>query len=303
MTSLTRSLPTTKIHCGRKSFRHAAVFVSAAVLFGVGCVSRGRAQSQTSASVANPTAFEVATIKPHKAGYSPKYKSQTFNNNEFVATNIQIQHLIVLAYDLHDPSLEVKARLIPGGPRWLLSDWYDIEAKMSPSEYARVKKLTVDQQEKVKRQMLQSLLTDRFNLKVHSKMTDGPAYMLVIAKYGPKNMKKEPENAAPKVTWAARTHSEYHADPISDLVDVLERVERTPVIDKTGLVGKYSFVLNWSPDSAMVPPTGYPGAIPPEPAGPSLFSALQEELGLKLVPTKALVESIVIDHIDRPSER
>lgn len=273
------------------------------LLFSSFCVSQSSAQSKTLETVANPTVFEVATIKPHKPGYSPKYKSQTFNNNEFVAMNIQIQHLIVLAYDLHDPSLEVKARLIPGGPKWILSDWYDIHAKMSASDSVTLNKFSVEQQEKVKRQMLRSLPANRFNLKIHSETKESPVYMLTVANYGPKNMKREPENAIPRITWANQSHSEYHGTPISDLVDVLESVERIPVVDKTGLVGKYSFALYWSPDSATIPPTGYPGAIPPEPAGPLLFSALQQELGLKLVPTKAPVESIVIDSIDRPSEK
>lgn len=112
-------------------------------------------------------------------------------------------------------------------------------------------------------------------------------------------MKREPDDTPlGGINWSDPGHGEYHASPISDLVLLLEGLDRINVIDKTELTGKYSFTLEWARDAATMPHD-----LPPvDSSRPSIFAALQEQLGLKLVPTKVPLESIVIDHIEKPSE-
>lgn len=153
------------------------------------------------------------------------------------------------------------------------------------------------------RLMLQTLLADRFNLKVHSETRDAPAYDLVIASRGPKNMKTEPDSETRHLDWRGRTHLTAHALSLADLAKpILTAQMGCPVEDKTGLSGKYDFTLDWSVDSMAIAGPESDSGPAPEPSGPSIFTALQEQLGLRLKPTKTPMESIVIDHIERPSE-
>jgi uncharacterized protein (TIGR03435 family) len=154
--------------------------------------------------------------------------------------------------------------------------------------------------------MLQSLLADRFKLKPHHETKQAPAYVLVLAKNGAK-MKKEPDDTTTEYTHSDRTYITYHAAPINDLAARLTFLMGRPVLDKTGLTGKYDIALQWMPDSGQAsmpgPDSGQQGnAPPPDSSGPSIFTALQEQLGLKLESITAPVEHIVIDHVERPSE-
>jgi uncharacterized protein (TIGR03435 family) len=214
--------------------------------------------------------------------------------------------VLVFAYDLHDPTLtghEPGGHLsrIPGAPEWAYSDFYDIAAKVSESDIAALKGLNLEERNSRMRAMLQTLLADRFNLKVHTEVRSAPSYDLVVASRGPKNMKQEPDSETRHLDWTGRTHIRAHAFAIAGLAKpILTARMGCPVTDKTGLTGKYDFTLDWSEDA--VPFTGPEGVVAPDPSGPSIFTALQEQLGLKLVSTKAPIESIVIDHIERPSE-
>jgi uncharacterized protein (TIGR03435 family) len=249
-------------------------------------------QSQVSEIPNRTPAFEVASIKLEKSdtGASLRFTADGFN-----ATDATLQMMIIFAYGLtRDPSLMVGDRLIPGGASWIHSDGYNVRAKIADSDLAVLQKLDKKQQLAQKKLMLQALLADRFKLKVHFENKEFPAYALVIAKNGPKNLKKENDDVAQKFD-RTRTHLDFHASNVGDLAQILTLDLGRPVLDKTGLVGKYDFTLGWE----LEPDQGGPLVDLP---GAPIFTAIQEQLGLKLEATRTPVESPVIDHVERPSE-
>jgi uncharacterized protein (TIGR03435 family) len=202
---------------------------------------------------------------------------------------------------LRDP--ELGPNLIPGAPKWIRTDWYDVRAKISESDIEVLSKLSPDKQEDYKRQLIQSLLADRFKLKAHLVTKESLAYELVLARNGPK-MKKATPGEKEGVDWVDSGDGQYHGTPVAPLLMLLQMLEKCPVSDKTGLTGKYDFELKWARDPATISPPGtssVPSPSSDDSARPSIFTALQEQLGLKLVPIKAQLQSIVIDHIEKPS--
>jgi hypothetical protein len=159
---------------------------------------------------------------------------------------------------------------VSGGPDWAKADQFDVQAKMSEADIVAMQKLKPAEAAARSQLMMQTLLAERFRLKVHSEAGQAPIYELVVAKGGPK-----------MEVAATDASGEQH-------VGMMGR----PVIDKTGLSGTYNFTLNSSWCGA--PPCG------PDYAS-AMFSALQE-LGLKLQPATGAIEIIVIDHAERPSE-
>jgi uncharacterized protein (TIGR03435 family) len=239
--------------------------------------------------------FEVASIRPHSPGYWPTFDLFRFTPDGFEARNIQVQRLIINAYDLQDPNLGFQGNLLRGAPNWVQSDWYDIEAKMSGYDIARLSKLSIKQKDTEERQMLQTLLEERFRLAVHIDTKDAPAYILALAKNGPKNMRKSSDDAKPKVTHTilerGERRTEYVATPLSVVIARLKGQLTCPVIDKTGLTGNYDFVLDWWLDPETMPPSQPGDPRPPNPAGPTIASAVQEQLGLKLVRVTAAMKT------------
>jgi uncharacterized protein (TIGR03435 family) len=251
--------------------------------------------------------FEVVSVRPNKSG---KGFALTFTPDGFITTNMPLQPVIINAYNLRDHKLMVGGQLIPGGPSWINSDRYDIQAKISESDIAELQKLSVSQQLAQKRLMLQSMLADRFKLKVHREIKQAPCFALVIAKNGSK-MKEVKANdpTVPDEKLSARPGViTAQGASMARLIFVLTGPLSCPVVDKTGLMGKYDFALRYSPDQGSSPmflrsegrqqePESTPDTF-----GPSLFTAVQEQLGLRLIPTTVSVEDIVIEHVEKPSE-
>ena len=181
------------------------------------------------------------------------------------------------------------------------SNRYEIQAKIEDSRYAAMQKMSPAQQSEQVDLMEQSLLADRFKLKVHFEKREMPVYALVVAKGGPKLTPAEigessklfsaPTDRGNKITAEAVTLDDFANSP-------LLRTGGRLVIDQTGLKGTYDFTLESGPDRTVAPDTAQEGGGD----APSFFTAIQEQLGLRLVPTKAPVEVIVIDHIEKPSE-
>jgi uncharacterized protein (TIGR03435 family) len=142
--------------------------------------------------------------------------------------------------------------------------------------------------------MLQTLLAERFHLAIHRESKEMSAYALVVAKNGPKLIEVKPSATG---TSNGRGRFQDRAISMAGLADQLARELERPVVDKTGLTAVYDLKLEWTPDDQpAVKGDGAPG----EPAmGPSIITALQEQLGLKLQTQKASVETIVVDHVDR----
>jgi uncharacterized protein (TIGR03435 family) len=190
-----------------------------------------------------------------------------------VFTNVPLRQLIEQAYRVKPFQLT--------GPDWLSNVRFDIVAKY-PAGTAN-EQLTL---------MLQTLLAERFHLAIHRESREMSAYALMVAKNGPKLVEVAPNGTG---TSNGRGRFQDRAISMAGLADQLARELGRPVVDKTGLTAVYDLKLEWTPDDQ---PQG--DAAPSEPAqGPSIFTALQEQLGLKLQTQEAPVEIIVVDHVDR----
>jgi uncharacterized protein (TIGR03435 family) len=247
----------------------AVLLVSAAKL---------HAQQQQPAS---PLAFEVASIRPHKGMYTVVRSS--ISGPKVTIEAYGLLGLIMDAYHLN------ASYQISGGPSWMDSDFdrFDIVAN-APGEGTP----TADDV----RRMLQTLLADRFQLKLHRETRERPVYALVVAKNGTKLKESAPDKEFSISVGGGRTsHLTMTKATMEQLAVQLSTsgLDR-PVLDKTGLAGHYDITLNWIPE--------YNGPPAPDSNGISVFTAVQEQLGLKLEPKKAPVEILVIDHVEKPSE-
>jgi uncharacterized protein (TIGR03435 family) len=233
-------------------------------------------------------AFEVATIKP----VDPDAKAGRYiimqGTHRFVEKAYTLKLLIAAAYDLNP-------RTISGGPGWIESDHYDIVA-VTPGEV----RPTHDEQ----MSMLRNLLTDRFKLTFHREEKVFSIYELEVAKSGPKlKASTAPPDDPPAListVYPQRIVMPARNVTMSDLTRLMQRaILDRPVVDKTGLSGRYDFDLEWAPDE-----TQFGGEVPPAsaeaPAAP-LFSAIQQQLGLRLEATRGPVQALVVDKAERPS--
>jgi len=228
-------------------------------------------------------AFEVTSLRPNNSG--SESMQWNFSQNGFTARNITVQKLISIAYDIN------YANEVVGLPRWTDSARLDVEAKMSEEAAAPFRKLNAQQQWKEIQLMLQSLLADRFSLKIHHASQKLPVYTLEIAKAGCKL--KESQAEAPLYKAKGHGRIDYQKAQIGDLIYGLSTepdIDRR-VIDRTGLTGRYDIFLEWG--------TGALGESTS--TGPSIFTALEEQLGLKLVAEKVPVDVMVIDQLEPPT--
>jgi uncharacterized protein (TIGR03435 family) len=235
-----------------------------------------------------PPAFEVASIRPSAPG-GRGVSLQIAPGGRFTATNASLRSLIKMAYGVRDFQ-------ISGGPGWLNADRFNITSKAdgNPSE---------DQV----RLMVQTLLANRFKLKVRREMQEFTVYTLVEGKHGPKlkeaKQVEDNSNRGVRVSGPGRltglmASTSQLAEVLSDVllngVPILDR----PVLDRTGLTGSYDFTLTWTPETSPV----NAGGATSDTLGPSIFTAVQQQLGLKLEVQKAPVEVLMIDHAERASE-
>lgn len=251
-----------------------------------------------------PLTFEVASIKPASAD-AQGTSIQLMPGGGLRMTNAPIMAMITEAYN-------VRPFQVSGGPGWIRTDRFDLTARAEraapsdvPDDFAKM----TDAQRKTRREQtserLRGLLADRFQLVVHKESKEQPVYALVVAKNGPKL--KENQNPGPRQGMSMnRGRLEGRAAPMEMLATILSNNLGRPVIDKTGLPAKYDFVLEYIPDVGSDPRAqgfGDGANTPaPNPSGPTIFTAIQEQLGLRLESTKAPVETIVIDRVEKPSE-
>ena len=248
-------------------------------------------------------AFDVTSVKPNKSG-DGMFRSM-YSPGGIEITNTPILFVIRQAFNLFNSNDDQ----ITGLPDWAKSERYDIRAKVSEADLPAYKALTREQ----RALMLQALLADRFKMVAHTETRELPIYALVVAKGGPKLHEANPgdtypnglhgpdgKGGGPGMMRMSPTSIEGQAIPISQLLGLLTQNTGRTVLDKTGLTGKYDISLHWTPDEpAML--NGAP-APPSDASGPSLFTALQEQLGLKLESQKGPVPGVVIDHLERPTE-
>jgi uncharacterized protein (TIGR03435 family) len=226
----------------------------------------------TFAAGAQTPAFEVASIKPTRSAEG--VSSIRPSPGRISMENVSLKKLILNAYGIPDDQGYALA-----GPGWLTTESFDIEATFpADTPLPQV------------RQMMQALLAERFRLASHRENRQLPNYALVVTKNGPKIhavVDGQPRTAGgPGRLEATRI-------TMQKLADLLSRQAGLPVVDSTGLKGVFDFTLTWSPEETAATPTNG-GA-----AGPSIFTALQEQLGLKLESGKGPVEILVVDHIEK----
>jgi uncharacterized protein (TIGR03435 family) len=239
------------------------------------------------AADANPS-FEVATIKPSQ----PDRPGKLFGvqGSHFRTINTTLADMIKFAYGVQD-------KQIIGAPSWVESDKFDIEAQ--PDAPGAPNKDQVSM-------MMQKLLTDRFQLKFHKDTKELPAYVLTAAKTGQKMTKSEVPDQLPglfftNISPATLTVRNATMDDVCHLFQsaVLDR----PVVDQTGITGKWNFLLKWTADESQF--SGMGVKVPPPSdaadAPPPLFTAIQEQIGLKLDAGKAQIPVLVIDKVEKPS--
>ncbi len=235
---------------------------------------------------ANPT-FEAATIKPSKPDTPGKaIRMQGVN---FSTLNTSVADLITFAYGIH-------AKQVVNAPAWVESEKYDLAGK------ADIDGLPNDKQLKG---MIQKLLADRFKLKFHNDKKELSVYAITVDKAGPKLTKSEGDpNGLPGLFFRGLGNLPARNATMSDLAGVMQSaVLDRPVVNQTGISGRYDFVLSWTPDEFQFGGAGARGA-PPGPNGeqpPDIFTAFREQLGLKLESTKSQADVVVVDSIDKPT--
>lgn len=272
-----------------------AVICLALVVPGVGQTGTRAGES----SETKTPRYEIVSVRSNKS-------SQQLNLNQndlpdgFSARHSSLWELIGMAYTGTPFLLDSQVK---GAPSWFKSERFDIEAKVDGSDLAAMKKIDAEDAlaaavagvPTTRMRMLQGLLADRFKLKTHYEMKELPVYALVVAKGGPKL--KESGTTDPTKVEAGFSDGRIDGKntPLVYLPFMLmPQLERT-VIDRTDLKAYYDFELHWTPDGRSGEDVGID-------APPGLFTAIQEQLGLKLEATKGPVKVLVIDHVERPSE-
>jgi uncharacterized protein (TIGR03435 family) len=285
-------------------------------------VAAPRPLPQAPEAPADNATFEVASVKANKSGDN-RIGIGFAPGGRFRATNVPLRELISAAYGTPQP---LAAFQITGGPKWMDSDRFDIVAKApgdpQPGPNGPPAAMFA---------MLRNLLAERFQLRVHRETKEVPIYSLVLAradgKLGPQLRPTATDCAA--LMAAARGRGAPPPPPapgervpcgmrmfpgnlsggsssMAQLTNVLARFVNRTVVDKTGLTGNYDLVLHWTPDQMPQgrgdAPPGAPALPAIDPNGPSIFTAVQEQLGLKLDSARGPVDVLVIDRVEHPTE-
>ena len=233
---------------------------------------------------AGPPTFEVASIKPSLE--PPGSVVGIFESKGRIsAKNVTLKRCVRGAYDVPEPQ-------IVGGPQWVDQDRYYIEAKANVPAGDHELML-----------MLQTLLADRFKLVLHREQRTIPGYRLVLGKGGLKAQASAPDRGS--VGHSQRGRIEAEGCTMAQLALKLAEVLQRPVLDATGISGKFDLKLEWTPDDMQAKPPSADqrtGNAPEAGAGPSIFAALLEQLGLKLESGKIPAQVLVIDSAEKPSE-
>ena len=259
------------------------------------------APAKAAATEEGPSSFDVVSVHEHSS--DDHNMSWMTRADGITMRNIQLQSLVADAYN-------VKMDLITGGPSWASTKGFDIEAKILPSDGPKQPKLSEAQQ----RNLMRALLVERFHLKAHIESKILPIYELTVTKDGPK-MKLSPPQPASENGPAADAkpgdmtergsatfgpgYLQAHAYKMPGLAGNLGYIVHRTVLDKTGLTGEYDLDLSYAPEDQVSAANdkATTGADPK----PSIYAALQEQLGLKLVSTKGPVNTLVIDHVELPT--
>jgi uncharacterized protein (TIGR03435 family) len=234
--------------------------------------------------------YDAVSVKPNTTGGGSI--SISTDNDRYKGTNVTLKILIREAWDLQTEEQ------IVGLPGWVNGAHYDVEAKMDAETVAKLKGMKEKESDALQNQMMQAALADRFHLKVHHETRELPIYTLTVVKSGMKlkpsaagadggNMSVNNSGSSLKMTSTGMG--------MDGLTTMLSGQLRRKVVDGTGLTGKYDFGLQWSDEQAT-------GATDHPPEFPGLFTAVQDQLGLRLEAGKGPVDVIVVDKVEQPTE-
>jgi uncharacterized protein (TIGR03435 family) len=295
----------------RRSFLTAAGVAAVALLVVASALTAPRLRAQAPATTGDRPQFDAASIKPNKSGDPMMTFPLGQPGGHVTATNCTLRLLIAFAYNLQLGTRQTQKTLL-GTPDWIDSEHFDIEAEAEGNP-SRAQKVL----------MVQSLLADRFKLIVHHEIRQLPVFELVLAKAartGPQlqphtgdNGCVSPSSGAQPTTGSgiaplmlcggfkvevgrsARLESrKVTLQMLAENLSYLQGIDR-PVVDRTGLSGDFDVLLEWTPQ------IGQAASPEPDPSAPSIFTAVQEQLGLKLESTTGPVDVLVIDHVEEPS--
>ena len=296
----------------------------ASCLLAIACIATGACSSvaqgtnpaapqDASAPVQLP-AFEVVSIKPHPDEGIGHMNSDIWMTPDGISVSgVPLSMLIREAFGVSDDRMLNE-------PAWVKTLRFDIQAKVGPDDVAKLEAIKPQQ----RWAMLLPVFEDRFGLKFHHQMVDLEAYTLIVAKGGAKITVAKPaqhDEDAPGSRFRMRRSvqgmtMECREVTMADLARTISQQLSATVVDATGLKGNYDFTLEWGPDEGggptmtgslpmtlRMPAAGLPpdSSTPQEALGPSIFTALEEQLGLKLEARKQPVDAIMIDHIEQPS--
>lgn len=225
-----------------------------------------------------PLTWDVVSVKPHKQLDNSSSMQWTSDGIEF--RNTTLHGLFLNAFEVRSESQ------IIGYPSWVNSEHFDIQAKMDAETTDAYRKLKGDEGGRQWRAFMRQILDDRFGMKFHLEKRELPVYNLIIAKQGLKLKESAHDDTGSSSMGQGKLTA--HRSEVGSLAYSLSKTVGRVILDKTGLTALYDIDLNWSPDNE--PDTG-----------PSIFTALQEQAGLKLEPAKAPLDVVVIDHIEHPS--
>ena len=257
--------------------------------------------SDAPSTIQGPISYDVVSIKPYRDKDMGSHIHVSEDKDSFIATGVTAKYLIELAYEVRDFQ-------ISGGPSWAGSEKYAIKAKMDDDTLEALKKLSREQATGRRELMLQSLLAARFNLKLSHSTRELAIYALVVSKSGPKLSQAAKPDGPSGSSSHKRGEVTITGMPMSSFADWLSRQLGRKVVDKTGLQGKYDFSLRWTPErlapvlASAADNNQGPAAPALDSSGPSIFTALQEQLGLRLESQKGPVETLIIESIEKPSE-
>jgi uncharacterized protein (TIGR03435 family) len=271
--------------------------MAAATVFSLSQIAYGQSNATQAGTPTPdaPPAFDLAAIRPNKTdttGHSHILSNSS--NGLFNTINVSLKFLMEWSYVLPE------ARIV-GGPAWFDSTKFDIEAKADEAVDKQLGSLPSATARAQKQAMVRALLADRFQLKVHEETRELPIYALVLTKDGPK-FQPSKVNGTTIDSRRAEIRVLGSDDTLALLVDELGKRLGRPVINQTGIHGRYELDLKWAAEDAASPQPAANAASPTEPSGPSIFTAIQEQFGLKLVPQKGPVSVFVVDRAEMPSE-
>jgi uncharacterized protein (TIGR03435 family) len=242
-------------------------------------------------------AFEAVSIKRDISGRGPNVSPVSAAGDRFVTTGSNLLFILQFAYQRSDGG-KLRYSDIIGAPEWANSDAFDIQARAdrapTPEEMRR---------------MVQSLLGDRFQLKAHLEKRELPVYELVLANGGPRLNPADLQSPGrqqlvgmPSPSGSMTLKIRNTQTSLANLSNTLQSYAGRPIIDRTGLAGMFDISLQFALETLSAATAAAGSPSPADPSGPSLFTAIQDQLGLKLEAAKGPVEVLVIDSVQKPSE-